>query len=96
MTIFTVLMPSPQPNLSAEIKRIYPLDHLSLNETQWLISATGTVTEVCAKLGIYDPSRPTAPMTGLAVVFTTTSYFGRAPTNIWDWLKAKLESPPSV
>jgi hypothetical protein len=96
MAIFAVLMPSPQPNLISEIKRLFPLDHLSLNETQYLISAAGTAVELSAKLGIYDHQEPAKATTGLAVILATSSYFGRAPTTVWEWMKAKLEAPPSV
>jgi hypothetical protein len=96
MAIFAILMPSPQPNLIAEIKRQYSLDHLMLNETQDLISTNGTALELSAKLGIYDIKEPTKAATGLAVIFATSSYFGRAPTSVWEWMKAKLEANPSV
>lgn len=95
MTIFAVLMPSPQPALAQNITSKFPQDHLVLNDTQWLISTTGTVAELSAKLGVYDVTKPTESPVGLAVIFATSSYFGRAQANIWEWLKAKLESPTS-
>jgi hypothetical protein len=95
MTVFAVLMPTPQPKLAETIKTHFPKDYLSVNETQWLISTSGTVTELCATIGIYDPAKPQAPATGEAIIFATSAYFGRAPTTIWDWIKAKLENPPS-
>ncbi len=51
--------------------------------------------EVTKKIGVYDPKTPLAPSGGNAVVFSTNGYFGRAPTNIWEWIKAKLEATPS-
>jgi len=95
MTIFAILMPSPQPAIAEAIKRHYPNDYLYVTDTQYLISANGTAIDVSAKLGIYDPRNPTAPAAGSAIVFATSAYFGRAATNIWDWIKAKLEAPPS-
>lgn len=77
------------------IKREFPADHLSISDTQWIISTTGTAVELSAKLGVFDVKNPSLPPTGNAVIFATTSYWGRAPTNIWEWLKAKLESQPS-
>jgi hypothetical protein len=96
MTVFAVLMPAPQPDLVQAIKKAFPKDHLSINDTQWLISTTGTVTELSAKLGIYDATQPTNAPTGSAIIFATSAYFGRAPATIWDWIKAKLEAPPSA
>jgi len=95
MTIFAILMPSTQPNLAARIRQAFPQDHLSVNDTQWLISTTGTAENLSSKLGIYNPANPSEPFTGNAIVFATSSYFGRAPSNIWDWIKVKLESSPS-
>ena len=92
MTIFAIMMPSAQPGLANAIQTAFPRDHFMINEQQWLISAPGTVVEICATLGIYDAKEPNKVPVGAAVVFATTSYFGRAPTPIWDWLKAKLES----
>ena len=96
MTIFAVLLPAPEPAIVNAIKTAFPNNHLSINETQWLISAAGTATDVSAKIGVYDPQNPTAPATGSAIVFSTNGYFGRAPTNIWEWIKAKLEANPSA
>jgi hypothetical protein len=95
MTIFVVLMPTPQPAIAAEIKKSFEHDHLSINDTQWLVSTTGTAPELTTKLGIYDPKEPSKPATGNAIIFSTSGYFGRAPTTIWEWMKAKLETSPS-
>jgi hypothetical protein len=92
MAIFAILMPSPQPLLVEEIQRRFPLDHLSVSDTQWLISMTGTVVELTAKLGIYDVNEPNKPSTGNAIVFAISSYFGRAPTSVWEWIKTKWET----
>jgi hypothetical protein len=91
MKIFAILMPSTQPQLAEAIKKTFANDHLQIADTQWLVSTSGTVTDLCAKLGIYDPKNPNKPATGNAVVFAVSSYFGRAPTTVWDWLKVKLE-----
>jgi len=94
MAIFAVLMPSLQPAVVEAIKTHFPSDHLSINETQWLISTTGTATELTSKLGIYDPKEPHKASTGNAIIFATSGYFGRGPTTIWEWMKAKLETSP--
>jgi hypothetical protein len=96
MTIFAVLMPMPQPALAERIKSIFPAEHYVLHDTQWLISAQGTAIELTTKLGIADPSNSALQPIGLAVVFATSSYYGRAPQPVWDWIKAKLESRPNA
>jgi hypothetical protein len=95
MTVFAVMLPAPAPALVDAIQRLFPHDHLVISETQYLISAAGTAIDLSAKLGVYDPKDP-AKAVGNAIIFATSSYFGRAPSTVWDWIKAKLESPPSV
>jgi hypothetical protein len=96
MTIFAVLMPSPQPNLVQAIANEFPNDHLSVTDTQWLISSTKTVLEITTQMGIYDPKNPESPPTGLAIVISVAAYHGRAPQTVWDWIRAKLEPSRSV
>ena len=45
MTIFAILMPSPQPAIAEAIKRQYPNDYLYVTDTQYLISANGTAID---------------------------------------------------
>ena len=96
MTIFAILMPQPQPALADEIKRLYPQDHYSLSETQWLVSSRQTIVEVSHAIGVSASDADAAKHVpqGLAVIFATSSYFGRAPTQVWDWIKVKLEGAP--
>lgn len=95
MTIFAILLPGPNEQLADAIKAAYPNNWLSLNDTQFLVSSSGTVMEVSAKIGVADPNDRQKPPIGSAVIFATTAYYGRAPTPVWDWVKAKLESPPN-
>jgi hypothetical protein len=92
MTIFAILLPTPNPRLAEAIKGADPNNWLSLNETQFLVSSTRTAIEVSSKIGVADANAREKPSLGSAVIFATTSYYGRAPTPVWDWIKAKLES----
>ncbi len=91
MTIFAVLMPTPQAALSEKIVAEYPSDSLQINDQQWLISASGSVIDVCARIGIVDSKDLAKPSIGNAVVFATSSYYGRGPATTWDWIKSKLQ-----
>ena len=95
MAIFAIMLPSSQPRVVAEIQQKFALDHFKITDDQWLISANATVADIAAKLGIYDPSRPNEA-TGLAVIVAVSSYSGRAQNTIWEWLKVKMETPPST
>jgi hypothetical protein len=96
MTIFVLVMPTPQPVLAARILSDFNGNSfpLTVDQTQWLISASGTAQEICAKLGMYDPANPNAAPTGLGIVFASAGYFGRGPSNVWEWIRVKLEAPP--
>lgn len=96
LTIFAVLLPEPQPALAKRIRDEFGEDALSVTETQWLVAASGTSEDLVRRLGIFDRANPSAPAVGSAIVFATSGYFGRAPTNIWEWLKTKLEGVSSV
>lgn len=94
VAIFAILMPTPQPLLIAKIVKVFPNDYLRLNETQYLISSSRTVQSLAMKLGL-GAGEQGQPITGSAVIFATSSYWGRAPTPVWDWMKAKLEASQS-
>jgi hypothetical protein len=92
MTIFAVLLPADTPKIAEQIQTAFPNDHYMVSGTQWLVSSSLTAVELSAKLGVYDPKNPGLPTLGNAIIFATSSYFGRAPQTVWDWLKVKLES----
>ena len=91
MTIFALLLPLPQEALAARVVQAYPDNFLKLNDLHWLISSRETAIEVTKKLGIVDPEM-SGPALGTGIIFATSSYYGRAPTATWDWIKAKLEA----
>ena len=96
MTIFTILLPIPNQAFSEAIADRFGADCLALSDTQWLVSSSATIQEVTARAGIFDARNPDGPTLGNAVVFATTSYFGRAPVTVWDWIRSKLESRKDV
>jgi hypothetical protein len=90
MTIFAILLPTVNPALAEAIQRVYPTDHLKISDSNWLVSSAQTVIEVSNALQV-SGFEPTFVPKGNAVIFATSSYFGRANTNVWDWIKVKLE-----
>jgi len=91
MTIFAILMPAPQPELEQAIENTFPKHHFKITETQWLVSSNSTAMDVVAQLGIYDVKNPEKKSNGNAIVLATSSYYGRAPSTVWDWMKSNLE-----
>lgn len=96
MTIFAVLLPdTSQTGVVEKIRENFAENAYEVTPTQWLISASGTALEITTRLGIFDPKNPDAPVSGLGIVFATSSYHGRAPSPVWDWIKNKLEAKAS-
>ena len=86
MSVFAILRVTEPAKLRAAIVEIYPDDHMEITPNEWMVSDNGTAVEVSKKLKIPDATN------GVAIVIGFTSYYGRAPTPIWDWIKAKLEA----
>jgi hypothetical protein len=92
MTIFAVFRVSNPAKMETAIRSAYPNDHLKIDTDEWLVSDKGTAVEVSHKLGITSPT-DASTVNGPAIVFSMANYYGRASTEIWDWIKTKLEAP---
>jgi len=85
MAIFVVFRVTDTEAMREAVTRIFPTDHFDLGTGEWLISAKGTAQELSDRLGLTDNR------VGSAIIFSMQSYYGRAPSNIWDWIKTKSE-----
>ena len=85
MSIFVVFRVLDSSKLEAALTREFPDDHRKLADGQYLVSSKGSAKAVSDKLGISDNT------SGAAIVFKMLNYFGRAPADIWDWIKVKAE-----
>ena len=89
MAIFAIVNSNNHAALQAAILANYP-DALHLSPGQWLVSAPAvTAKEISDRLGISDGR------VGSALVISVAGYFGRQPTNTWDWIRAKWEKAAS-
>jgi hypothetical protein len=95
MTVFAVILPTPQPNVVDAIKREFAGEFFDISPTNWLVSGEGTSEEIIRRIGVYDRAKPGAA-SGNAIAFPVSNYFGRAPNVTWEWLKAKIEASPGV
>jgi hypothetical protein len=88
MAIFVILPRNEDSRaaVQAAVEQTFSRDHLALDSGEYLISTNGTPIEVARRLGITPEGGPSA------IVFSIAGYWGRAPSTVWDWLKAKLES----
>lgn len=62
------------------------LDFIKLPKEGIFISFHGTAQELSNILGVTDGSN------GTGVIVGVSSYYGRGPTNIWDWISSRWES----
>ena len=58
----------------------------------WLIKFDGTTIELSNRLGVTGQEKGAPPPPLGSVIFVpVTGYFGRGPTDMWEWLKTRLE-----
>ncbi len=78
----------------AAVAQINPkLDSYRLQANRgWLIKYDGTTVELSNKLGITGqaPGEP-APL-GSVLLVGISGYYGRGPTDMWEWLRTRIES----
>lgn len=57
----------------------------------WLIQFDGTSIDLSNHLGITVQNQGEPSTVGSAIVVPVSSYYGRGSTDMWEWLKLKLE-----
>lgn len=87
MIIFAVLTPSDNPQLEAAMASLFPDNYLKVGPGQYLVAGKGTAADISNVLGITDGKN------GSGIVLSTSSYYGRAGNNIWEWMKVKVGTP---
>jgi hypothetical protein len=80
---------SDRDKVRPRVTAAYPGAFLELQSGSWLLSAAGTSEEVSNKLGVTGADHAPSPS---VIVFTISGYFGRAPNDVWEWLKANMQS----
>ena len=85
MGIFVLFRVNDIEKVKSALVKNFPDDHLEVAEGQYLISSNQSAESVSDKLQISGGEN------GIGIVFAMGGYFGRASTNIWDWIKAKAE-----
>jgi len=60
-------------------------------DSGWLIHFSGTTIELTNHLGITGQEHGEPSPVGSAMVVPITNYYGRGPTDMWEWLKIRME-----
>lgn len=88
MSIFLVV-PTSNPagvkSALADNKAQGHIDYVDLPISGHFVSYSGTTIELSNLLGVSDGS------SGGGVVVAVSSYYGRAPTTMWDWVKSRWD-----
>ena len=87
MIVFAVLAPEEDPRLATAISSHFKDNFLKLGPGLWFVAGDGTSVDVSNILGISTGD------TGSVIVVSINSYYGRASTNTWEWLKVKMSKP---
>lgn len=87
MTVFAILETTENQALGERIQHEYPLDHVKVAVGQWLVSDVGNAKTVSDRLGITGDANVRGTM-----ILSISSYYGRHNTEIWEWIKSKMEA----
>lgn len=85
-SLFAIFEADEPQKLKSRIEADKSVLSRPLSDGVWLIIApfTTTTTELSDRLGISDGG------SGAAIVVRVESYFGRAPSDVWEWIRAKM------
>lgn len=86
MIIFAVMLPAEIPQMDAVMTAAFPGNYLKVGPGQYLVAGRGTAVDVSNALGITDGKN------GAGIIFSTTSYYGRAGNNIWEWMQIRVST----
>ena len=60
-------------------------------ERGWLIKYEGTSVELSNHIGLTGQEQGQSSQIGSAIIVPVSGYYGRGPTDMWEWLKTRLE-----
>lgn len=61
------------------------------NNMGWFIDFDGTTIELSNALGVTGQAKGENSTVGSTLITAVTSYYGRGPTDMWEWLKIRFE-----
>lgn len=64
------------------------------NNAGWLLRYSGTTVEVSNQLGITGQTEGERSSIGATLVTSFGAYYGRGPSEMWEWLKTRFERAP--
>lgn len=87
MAVFAIIPTSAQNEvLESAINSKFGSKAYKLPMGQWLVSYSGTSKVLSDELGITEGKGEVS-----AIVVSISGYYGRAPTDVWEWIKLNWE-----
>jgi hypothetical protein len=80
MAVF-LIVPTSDGAVAAQIEQTMPGQFYALPRGEFLVKYAGTSKSLSDALGITDGAN------GAAVVASLSGYYGRASTDVWEWMK---------
>jgi len=80
MAVFIVIPTATGQEVATSVQTKFPDKHFKLPRGEFLVSFAGTSKQLSDELGISDGTG------GTGVVASLSGYFGRAPTDVWEWI----------
>lgn len=85
------LAPNETAFNNAVQRTIAASDRFRLQENRgWLIRSDRTSVELSNEIGVTNPENTPTPI-GSAIIVTISSYYGRGPVDMWEWIKTRME-----
>lgn len=79
--------------LNQAVERIIPETdrHKLQSERGWLIKYDGTSIELSNKIGVTGQAPGETSPVGPTIIVPVSTYYGRGPGDMWEWLKTRIE-----
>ncbi len=90
MPVFVVIPDLEKQQTEARIRERFTNQSYRLPQGEWLVAFNGTTKELSDLLGISQGENGAS-----AFVVAIAGYYGRAPSDIWEWLNARVNASPS-
>lgn len=83
-SVYLVAATSHANSVFEKAKEMYPGQIFDLSPDKFFVATDETSLDLAKKLGIHEG------VTGSGIVLRVTTYNGRAPSALWEWLATKM------
>lgn len=80
-SLFAVMADPENLVLAQAIANTFPDNYIPIRPGQWFLASVGTAKDVSDRLGV-----TVGGASGPAVVVAVSGYYGRASTQVWEWI----------